>query len=323
MPTKFRSDGWVKSAQGAAVPGAQIYICTQPANVDTVPPSPLANIFEDPDGLVPLEQPILTDGFGHYDFYAASGTYTVLVALSGTTQQVYPDQSIGLAGELSSSFLQTNGVNNPVQNKQNLQEGTGISITDDGSGNITIAATNTGSPSGSNLLFIGPQINGSGLPSGFSPDSVLLRIPASSVAALGSSLKVSIAFDAASTGNLVLQNSVVRRTLPGDVTFIDTTDLKWGGTVSPTFNTTATKKFTSDVCIVPVDTTHDLYIILRINVASSGGVTAADFSEVAIAKCSGEVFSVAYDTVSAIPNLGTLDASLSAQSLLISKVEIS
>lgn len=43
----------------------------------------------------------------------------------------------------SALLLQTNGVDNPTQSLLNLVQGTGITITDDGSGNITI--TNTGS----------------------------------------------------------------------------------------------------------------------------------------------------------------------------------
>lgn len=107
MGALFRSDGWVKSAIGPAVPGAQIFVCTQPANVVppvAVPngpitgsfvPSPLASIFADPFGLVPIAQPIITDGFGHYDFYAAPNLYTIVVSNAGTIQQVYPDQSVG------------------------------------------------------------------------------------------------------------------------------------------------------------------------------------------------------------------------------------
>ena len=98
MPTLFRSDGWVKSVVGPAIPGAQVYVATQPANVAFAPPSPLASIYSDPNGLVPITQPVITDGFGHYDFYILPGTYTVMVALGGVIQQVYPDQSIGVSG---------------------------------------------------------------------------------------------------------------------------------------------------------------------------------------------------------------------------------
>lgn len=115
MAALFRSDGWVKSAVGPAVPGALVYVCLQPANVvPPVPvkngpvvgafvPSPLAPIFADPNGLVPIAQPILTDGFGHYDFYVVPGVYTVVVVNAGTIAQVYPDQSFGGVGTGSSN----------------------------------------------------------------------------------------------------------------------------------------------------------------------------------------------------------------------------
>lgn len=112
MPTYFRNDGFVKSTLGPAVPGAQIYVATQPANDASLPPSPLANIYSDPDGLVPITQPILTDGFGHYDFYVLPGTYTIVVGLSGQIQQIYPDQSIGTAQSVTagSGITITNNV---------------------------------------------------------------------------------------------------------------------------------------------------------------------------------------------------------------------
>lgn len=96
--TIFRSDGWVKSVLGQAIAGAQIYVCTQPADVTFVPPEPLATIYSDPAGAFPITQPIATDGFGHYDFYVAFGTYTVIVVTGGKIQQVYPDQTIGFSG---------------------------------------------------------------------------------------------------------------------------------------------------------------------------------------------------------------------------------
>lgn len=142
-PSFFRNDGWVKSAQGAAVPGAQIYVCSQPANVDTVPPSPLADLFEDAEGLVPITQPILTDGFGHYDFYVAPDTYTVVVAASGVIQQVYIDQSIGLAGGSGSVELQVNGVDNESQEVLDLADSDTITFEDLGGGQVTAHASSS------------------------------------------------------------------------------------------------------------------------------------------------------------------------------------
>lgn len=147
MPTLFRSDGWVKSATGPAVPGAQIYVCTQPANtvppevvrngpVQAFAPTPLADLFSDPNGLVPITQPIITDGFGHYDFYAAADLYTLVVMNAGAVQQVYPDQSVGGLGTGT--------------NSTNLIAGTNIQII----GNV-ISATGSSGPT------LAIKINGS------------------------------------------------------------------------------------------------------------------------------------------------------------------
>lgn len=159
----FRTDGWVKTAQGPAVPGAQIYVCTQPANIAALPPTPLANIFSDPQGLVPITQPIITDGFGHYDFYAAAGVYTTIVGLGGLIQQVYPDQSIGGAGSSGGTalILETNGTPNGDQLLQNLIAGANVTLTDDDAGNITVSSTGGAvftTPGGA--YFWGPGIMG-------------------------------------------------------------------------------------------------------------------------------------------------------------------
>jgi hypothetical protein len=145
MATYFRSDGFVKSAIGPAVSGAQVWVVLQPANL-TVPPTPLADIFSDVNGLVPITQPILTDGFGHYDFYTLTGLYTVIVALGGRIQQVYPDQSIGYPSTSPSVplQLQTNGANNGSQALLDLQQGSNITLTDSGLGQITISASGGG-----------------------------------------------------------------------------------------------------------------------------------------------------------------------------------
>lgn len=139
----FRSDGWVKSSLGPAIPGAQIFVCLQPANVASLPPSPLAPVFSDPNGLVPLSLPILTDGFGHYDFYAQAGTYTLVVGLGGVIQRVYPDQSVGGSSASGTALvLSTNGVQNANQFALNLESTDGsITVTNDSSGNTNLSGT--------------------------------------------------------------------------------------------------------------------------------------------------------------------------------------
>lgn len=93
MALFYRADGWVKNVMGQAIAGAQIFVCLQPADIAYVPPVPLANIFADPAGLVPITQPIFSDNYGHYDYYAATDTpYTEVVVHHGTVQVAYPDQ---------------------------------------------------------------------------------------------------------------------------------------------------------------------------------------------------------------------------------------
>jgi hypothetical protein len=97
MAKLYRMDGWVKGTLGNAIAGAQVYVCYQPANTTFVPPDPLVSIYSDVNGLVPINH-CVTDGFGHYFFYALSGFYTVVVVNGGNTQQVYLDQMVGLPG---------------------------------------------------------------------------------------------------------------------------------------------------------------------------------------------------------------------------------
>jgi hypothetical protein len=141
----FRYDSWTKTAQGPAVPGAQIYVCTQPANVNSAPPSPLASIYSDPNGLVPVTQPLIADGFGHVDFYALAGVYTIVVALGGIIQQVYPDQSLGGVGSGGGTGItfQANGMALPNQTLLNLYSSDdSVTVTPDvnGDGGINLQA---------------------------------------------------------------------------------------------------------------------------------------------------------------------------------------
>ena len=98
MAAFYRNDGWVKSAQGQALAGAYIYICNQPADLAFVPPDPLATIYADSLGMVQITQPLIADGFGHYDYYASSGFYTLVIVTNGAIQNAYPDQMVGLPG---------------------------------------------------------------------------------------------------------------------------------------------------------------------------------------------------------------------------------
>lgn len=132
----IRSDGWFKSTLGAAIVGANVYVLTQPANTTLM--TPQATLYSDSNGLMPLPQPVTTDAFGHYYFYVTPGTYTLLITLNGTTQQVYPDQSLG--GSVT-TLLETNGIVNTFQATLNLKQGTSLGLTTDGAGGVTLTTT--------------------------------------------------------------------------------------------------------------------------------------------------------------------------------------
>lgn len=91
----FRFDGTVNTALGVGVSGVDVYVCTQPANTGSIPPSPLATVYSDSSG-TPLTQPVQTDGLGNYFFYAATGTYTIVYydPLGRVATQVFPDQQV-------------------------------------------------------------------------------------------------------------------------------------------------------------------------------------------------------------------------------------
>lgn len=160
MATLFRSDGWVKSALGIATAGAQVYVCApQPANVSSLPPSPLATVFSDPLGTVAIAQPIFTDGFGHYDFYAPAGVYTVVIGNAGRVQQVYVDQSVGGIGSGGGIGLIAGALISITGNviASTLQAGVGVVL----NGNV-ISATGIAVIPGSHIQLIGNVISAVG-----------------------------------------------------------------------------------------------------------------------------------------------------------------
>lgn len=89
----LRRDDTVVNTVGTAIPGAQVYYLTQPANVGAL--TPLATVYKDTSG-TPANNPQETDGFGHAVAYLQNGQlYTVVYLYPNGTQVVYPDQSLG------------------------------------------------------------------------------------------------------------------------------------------------------------------------------------------------------------------------------------
>ena len=122
------------------VPGAQIYVCTQPASTGSIPPSPLATVYSDPAGSFPITQPVVADGNGRAFFYAASNLYTYVIT-GGTISppQVYPDQNV-FSAVTGGITLETNGSVNANQSLLNIAQGSNITVANSG-GTTTISGT--------------------------------------------------------------------------------------------------------------------------------------------------------------------------------------
>lgn len=101
----WRKDLWLHQANGPSLVNAKVYVSQQPTNTFTQPPTNLAAIYSDPDGLVPIQQPMITDGLGHCFFYmpgreTGSATASDFVTITTFTSQgqlfrVSPDVFIG------------------------------------------------------------------------------------------------------------------------------------------------------------------------------------------------------------------------------------
>jgi hypothetical protein len=220
----------------------------------------------------------------------------------------------------SSIIFENNGVLNSSQTLLNLTSAQ-LTITDQGGGQIDIEPSSSGSPAGSNVLFIEDVENSSGFNQGTN-NCVIVRVPASSIAATGSIVRVTLNFNTLGVSAAQL-DCVLRRTLPGQTAFTDTTPITFSGTSTPVF-TGSTLVYTSDPVSCTLDSGHDTYFIFKEIDGGFLGVPEMNiFKETCIAYCSGEVTDgVDYTTVSAIPNLGSLLGSISAQSALVSQVTV-
>jgi len=74
----FRYQTQIQTAQGQALDGVRLYVCTQPANTESIPPSPLATLYTDSTNITQAANPAISDGNGNLHFYAAAGTYTLV-----------------------------------------------------------------------------------------------------------------------------------------------------------------------------------------------------------------------------------------------------
>jgi hypothetical protein len=138
------------------VPGASIAVLTQPAVTSTQPGSPLASIFQDSAGLIPMTNPTTTDGLGNYDFYVAAGVYTLQIygnkiySATNPQQLLIPDTQVPLlvtpstasAGQFVSG-MDANGnllygtpTNSTVVVNTNAQSGTSYTVLNSDQGKL-------------------------------------------------------------------------------------------------------------------------------------------------------------------------------------------
>jgi hypothetical protein len=148
----YRYDGFVINAIGEAIPGAEVYVCTQPATTNVIPPSPLASLFTDSTGSTPLANPVIVDGNGNFFFYAATGTYTLVYfdPYNRIPTQIYPDQAVLTPGGGSVSSI---ALTMPAEFAV-----AGSPITNSGTFAVTKASQNA------NLAYMGPSSGGAAAP---------------------------------------------------------------------------------------------------------------------------------------------------------------
>ncbi len=111
MATYYRYDGFLKTVNGQAIAGAQVYVCND-INVNlTNPPTPLATVYADNAGANVIVQPggsLTTDGFGHFFFYALEGVYALVTVNAGVVRLYLPDQTIGPVGAVGLGTVTNN-----------------------------------------------------------------------------------------------------------------------------------------------------------------------------------------------------------------------
>jgi hypothetical protein len=177
-----------------------------------------------------------------------------------------PNQIISWVPSIQATDLEVNGTPNIDQALLNLTAGTNITITDEGAGEVVIAAAgSSSSPVGSNVIpmpLLNPATNSAGL-NGY---TVVLRIPNTYITAVGTSVKIGILTTA--TLPFVVNAASIGATLPGSTTWTTSpVAVTWPGGA---FGSESTL-YLSNVADITIDTAHDYYIAVYIDSSSSGG----------------------------------------------------
>lgn len=197
----------------------------------------------------------------------AFGTNNQQVISGGTgggtfnTDTWIPNSVFSWTPPSQSLVLQTNEVDNGSQSLLDLHAGTGVTLTDNGSGRVTISSSGPAGPSSGTSVF--PVIDNiwanAGTPFDAWPWTVATRIPGSALVSFPTTWKISIEI-LANSGNTTgqIQNCCVKRTLRDSANVIDTTPILWGGTASPILGVGV---FLSDTTTLALDPNHDYYFM--------------------------------------------------------------
>jgi hypothetical protein len=137
-----------------------------------------------------------------------------------------------------------------------------------GSG-LTMAGTTLsasgGGGGGAGELVCFPVAAFSATPGGWAGYSVFSRFKGTRILRNASSIKVRMNIAA---GSMIFSKIVMRRTLTSSTTYIDSTNVTFGGSATPTLTAGATL---SDAIAVTVDSDHDYYLIFYINPSTLAG----------------------------------------------------
>ena len=253
----YRYQGIVINAVGAAIAGAQIYVCNQPANTSVIPPSPLASLFTDGTGGTALANPVTSDGNGNYFLYAATGTYTVLIfdPFGRIPTQIFPDQLVVSPGGGTVTSI---ALTAPA-----ILSVTGSPLTTSGTIALTLANQNA------NLVFAGPASGPAAAPTFRA--LVAADFPAGASAIFtNQAAHTFLAGPTSGAAAAMTVRAMVPSDLPGGAVFNSAASLTFDASVNSSFRIQMSSNVTSSVITNPTARQVITFIIAE---NSAGGFT--------------------------------------------------
>jgi len=159
--------------------------------------------------------------------------------------------------------LQTNEVANGSQTLLDLHAGSGITLTDNGSGRVTIVSSGGAVPAGGNIVSIpwnratlgGSGINNTSITEASGTAITIFTAPVIQLYPSLWNITIEV-----SDPNIPFDNMVLARTAPGSLTVVDLTTLTFGGSSTPTL---AQGVNVSDAISLQIDAAHDYYFMIH------------------------------------------------------------